>query len=137
MELENRNRGSVFWFAPQAARGIVFAARSLRGPCVLAPAEGRRKCANLYRSNGFRDVKVTSIVDCGYQGKPGQIAVTVNIVEGPQWLVNNLTINGVAQVDRKELESCLSSMVGQSFSEVNLASDRNQVLTYHLRARFP
>ena len=35
--------------------------------------------ADLYRSNGFRDVKVNCAVDRDYEGKTGQIAVTVAI----------------------------------------------------------
>jgi outer membrane protein insertion porin family len=97
--------------------------------------------ANLYRSNGFRDVKVT--VDKAPQskrqrgGQPGQIAVTVTIDEGAQWLVDNLTINGISQVDRNALTSQLASAQGQPFSEVNLASDRNQVLTRYYELGFP
>ena len=93
--------------------------------------------ANLYRSNGFRDVKVDAIVDREYQGKPGQIAVTVKIEEGAQWLVDNLTVNGIAQVDRNAVTAELASAQGQPFSEVNLASDRNQVLTYYYERGFP
>ena len=52
--------------------------------------------ATLYRSNGFRGVKVASTVDHNYQGKQGSTAVTVNIVEGPQWLVDELTVEIVA-----------------------------------------
>jgi outer membrane protein insertion porin family len=93
--------------------------------------------ANLYRSNGFRDVKVTSVVERGYKGKAGEIAVTVKIEEGSQWLVDNLTINGISQVDRNTLTSELASAQGQPFSEVNLASDRNQILTHYYEQGFP
>ena len=56
--------------------------------------------ANLYRANGFRDVKVTSIVDRNYQGKAGQVGVTVQVEEGPQWTVEKVTIAGVVEGDR-------------------------------------
>src|SRR5260370_16316732 len=42
--------------------------------------------ADLYKSSGFRDVKITSTVDRTYQGKPRLIAVTVRIANGRQWL---------------------------------------------------
>jgi outer membrane protein insertion porin family len=93
--------------------------------------------ANLYLANGFRDVKVDAIVDREYRGKAGEIAVTVKIDEGAQWLVDNLTINGISQVDRNVVTSWLASAQGQPFSEVNLASDRNQVLTYYYEHGFP
>ena len=93
--------------------------------------------ANLYRSNGFRDVKVTSIVDRNYKGKAGEVAVTVQIDEGAQWLVDNLTVNGISKEDFDALTPELASAQGQPFSEVNLANDRNHVLTHYYERGFP
>lgn len=93
--------------------------------------------ANLYRANGFRDVKVSTVVDRDYRGKAGQIAVTVRIEEGPQWIVDNLKVNGVVQANTGELESGLASIAGQPFADVNLASDRNQLLTWYYSRGFP
>ncbi|HYK16464.1 MAG TPA: BamA/TamA family outer membrane protein [Bryobacteraceae bacterium] len=93
--------------------------------------------AALYRANGFRDVKVVSTVEREYNGKAGQIAVTVNISEGPQWLVETLTVEGVAQADRDELLKNLASSTGEPFSELNLANDRDSVLTYYYAHGFP
>jgi len=92
---------------------------------------------NLYQGNGFRDVKVSSVVDREYQGKSGQVAVTVNIVEGPQWVVDTLTINGVVQESAKSVLSRLASAGGQPFAEVNLAADREHVLTRYFADGFP
>ncbi|HUQ91687.1 MAG TPA: POTRA domain-containing protein [Bryobacteraceae bacterium] len=92
---------------------------------------------NLYRSNGFRDVRVNSIVDHQHQGKNGQIGVNVVIEEGPQWLVENVTVNGIQQVDRDVIVSRLASLSGQPFSDVNMASDRNMMLTYYYSLGFP
>ena len=93
--------------------------------------------ASLYRSNGFRDVKVSSVIQRNYQGKAGQTAVTVNIVEGPQWFVDNLTVEGITQADREGIMARLASIAGQPFAEANLAGDRNQVLTYYYSNGFP
>lgn len=93
--------------------------------------------ANLYRANGFRDVKVNTVVDRDYKGKAGQIAVTVRIEEGPQWIVDNLTVNGAAQANAEDLASGLASIAGQPFADVNLANDRNQVLTWYYTRGFP
>ena len=54
----------------------------------------------LYRENGFRDVKVNPVVDRQYQGKPGGIAVTFQIEEGPQWIIDHLELRGVAPESR-------------------------------------
>ena len=68
--------------------------------------------ANLYRSNGFRDVKVTSDLSLDYQGKPEQVAVTVRIDEGPQWFVDHVAVKGAAQLESKDLIPRLASMPG-------------------------
>jgi outer membrane protein insertion porin family len=93
--------------------------------------------ADLYRANGFRDVKVTSIVDRNYRNNAGDIAVTVKIEEGPQWFVESLAMQGVNQINADELRPQLASIAGQPFAEVNLASDRDTVLTYYYGHGFP
>jgi outer membrane protein assembly factor BamA len=93
--------------------------------------------ATLYRSNGFHDMKVTSVVDRSYRGKKGQVAVTVHIDEGAQWLVDRVTLNGVTQFKHEELMQRLTSSPGQPFADVNLASDRNVLLTYYYARGFP
>lgn len=92
---------------------------------------------NLYKANGFRDVKVSAIVDREYRNKPGEIAVTVTISEGEQWFVDGLEIHGVRQVKMAELQPLLASTSGQPFAEVNLATDRNAILTYYYGHGFP
>ena len=91
---------------------------------------------NLYQANGFRDVIVVSKVDRDYQGK-GQVAVTVTITEGPQWIVDNLTVNGVIQENMKDLMPNLASAAGQPFAEVNLAADRESIMTRYFSDGFP
>jgi outer membrane protein insertion porin family len=93
--------------------------------------------ADLYKSNGFRDVDIATEVDRDYRGKPDDVAVTVNITEGPQWLVDKLTIEGIAQAPRKEVLSGVTSIEGQPFSEVSLAADRDTVLTWYYKRGFP
>lgn len=93
--------------------------------------------SELYRSNGFRDVKVNCTVDHNYDGKAGDIAVTVHIDEGPQWLVDAMTLKGANQVDRNLLLARCTSMPGQPFAEQNLAIDRDEILTYYYEHGFP
>ena len=90
--------------------------------------------ANLYRANGFRDVKVTSLVV--RNGKPQNMVVTLRIDEGPQWFVDNIEVKGVSQLDRDELTSRFASIPGQPFSEVNIAADRNTSLTEYYTKGF-
>jgi outer membrane protein assembly complex protein YaeT len=93
--------------------------------------------AGLFRSNGFRDAAVRCTVDKNYQGKSGEIAVTVNINAGAQWMVDNLALEGIQQADDKEIRSQLASVPHQPFSDVNLAADRVVVLTYYYEHGFP
>jgi outer membrane protein insertion porin family len=93
--------------------------------------------ADLYRSNGFRNVTLNCTVDRNYGDKAGELAVTVNIDEGPQWMVDNLTVEGIKQIDSKKIVSQLASVARQPFSDVNLASDRVLVLTYYYENGFP
>ena len=90
-----------------------------------------RNIANLYHANGFRDVKVASVVDRNYQGTAAKIAATMQIEEGPQWIVDSLTVNGVTQLPREELTAGLASVIGQPFAEVNIAADRSYILTHY------
>jgi outer membrane protein insertion porin family len=92
--------------------------------------------ANLYKSNGYRDVKVTSEVTRDVRGRPGSIAVTVHINEGTQWVVDELAIHGAGQFKPAELPS-LASSSGQPFAEVNIANDRETMLTFYYTRGFP
>jgi outer membrane protein assembly complex protein YaeT len=92
---------------------------------------------DLYRSNGFRDVKVHTVVDRNYQGKAGQVGVTVEIDEGAQWIVGEVALNGMNQFRPEDVAGRLASAAGQPFSEASLAVDRNAVLTYYYERGFP
>ena len=92
---------------------------------------------NLYQANGFRSVVVTSNVEKDYKGKAGDIAVTVSITEGPQWMVDHLNVNGVELESAKALLHRLASAAGQPFAEVNLAADRELLLTNYYTNGFP
>jgi outer membrane protein insertion porin family len=93
--------------------------------------------ANLYKANGFRDVKVTSTVTNNYKGKPNQIAVTFNINQGPQWTVSDLKLTGLARLNPDLINGRLSAGAGQPYSDVNIASDRNAILTQYSIHGFP
>lgn len=91
----------------------------------------------LYQANGFHDAKVTSTVVRDYRNKPGNVAVTLNIVAGPQWFVDKLVVNGIHQLSRDQLTPALASIPGQPFADVNMATDRNEILTRYYSSGFP
>ena len=97
----------------------------------------RDNIANLYESNGFRDVKVTSHSTDNYLGKEGNLAVTLEIQEGPQYLVNHVQVDGVEKLDKARILAKLSSSEGQPFSEFNVAVDRDTILAEYFQNGFP
>lgn len=92
---------------------------------------------NLYRANGFRDVKVLSSVEPGYAGKPDRVAVTIRIEEGPQWFVGNLNLVGVSPAYYQDVAAMLRSTEGQPYSDLNMAADQDNVLNYYYDRGFP
>ena len=91
----------------------------------------------LYRSNGFRDVRVTSQVTDDYLGKESDLGVEFHIEEGRQYRVAALEITGAERVRLASLEEGLSSQRGQVFSEVNIAADRDTLLRHYGDNGFP
>jgi outer membrane protein assembly complex protein YaeT len=97
---------------------------------------------NLYRGNGFSNVKVTSSVRDSDKGPNGQllkaarIYVTFTVVEGPQQKFGTITLSGVAPEREAAVRSLLSSQTGQPFSYTTLTNDRDAVLGYYLADGF-
>ncbi len=92
---------------------------------------------DLYRANGFRDAQVTSRQLDNYDNKANQIAVFVDISEGPQWFVSRLKIEGASEADERYLRSILQSSEGEPYSEVAIASDRDDILQYYYDNGYP
>ncbi|HEY4089183.1 MAG TPA: BamA/TamA family outer membrane protein [Bryobacteraceae bacterium] len=92
---------------------------------------------DLYQANGFRDVQVVTQVDRNYQGHQGDVAVTMNITEGPQWMVDGLTVEGPLLRNRSEVLALTTSVPGQPFSDVSMAADRSSVLTWYYSHGYP
>jgi outer membrane protein assembly complex protein YaeT len=92
---------------------------------------------NLYQSNGFRDVQVTTKVQDDYRGKRGDIAVQFLINEGPQYFVNKVQVDGIENLDRNLILRSLTSTAGQPFSEFNVAVDRDTIQTKYFENGFP
>ncbi|HXK00995.1 MAG TPA: outer membrane protein assembly factor BamA [Verrucomicrobiae bacterium] len=93
--------------------------------------------SNLYQSNGFREVKVTTRVEDNYRGKTGDIAVFFQVSEGPQYFVGRVQMDGVERLDKAKLLSRLSCAEGQPFSEFNVAADRDTILARYSDNGFP
>jgi outer membrane protein assembly complex protein YaeT len=92
---------------------------------------------NLYQSNGFRSVKITSSVETNVKGKENDLGVTYHIHEGPQWRVSSLKIEGTNELKLNSIEKEFASAEGQPFADVNVATDRNRILEYYYSHGFP
>ena len=91
----------------------------------------------IYHSNGFREVKVTSDVIRGDRGKPQNVAVSIRIEEGRQTFVGNLKISGVDLHLFDDIMAVVSSKTGQPFSISNVAIDRDAILGYYFNNGYP
>ncbi len=92
---------------------------------------------NLYESNGFREAKVVPHMEDDYRGKPGDLAVSLEVQEGPQTFVNRVQINGIEKLAKDKILAQLSSSAGQPFSEFNVAVDRDTILAQYFENGFP
>ena len=90
----------------------------------------------LYRSNGFRNVKIETNVEDNYEGSPNKLAVEIHIEEGVRTRVGEVHVVGNAKVKTSELPE-LSTQPGQPYSEQDLASDRERILSYYFDNGFP
>jgi outer membrane protein insertion porin family len=99
--------------------------------------QDEQNIADLYRANGFSDVMVTHKVEDDYGGERGSLVVEIQVNEGPQWLVNQLVIEGIPMEEAEYLRSTLRSTEGQPYSAANIAADRDTVLGYYYNNGYP
>jgi outer membrane protein insertion porin family len=91
----------------------------------------------LYRANGFQKVNITGKAEDDYQGAQNQVAVFVNVDEGPQTLVGASHFSGNRSISEEDLRNQITSTEGQPYSEYNLSNDRDQVLTEYQNRGYP
>lgn len=92
---------------------------------------------DLYRANGFRQIQIKSSVEDNYEGKERQLAVRLQVEEGPQTLVGDLKIVGNKKVAEDVLLAKIDSAPGQPYSDYKLAGDRDTILNYYFNNGFP
>jgi outer membrane protein insertion porin family len=89
---------------------------------------------NYYKDHGYEDIKVDpEVVD-----REPKIYVTFEITEGPQTVVDNLTLQGNTRISEAELapKSGFRLRPGQPFSPRALVKDRSQILATYLDRGF-
>jgi outer membrane protein insertion porin family len=91
---------------------------------------------SLYQTNGFRDVQVNTRTEDDYKEENG-IGVFFDIVEGRQWFVAGLDIDGVDNATEEDLRAMLQSTEGQPYSELSVATDQDSILSYFFNNGYP
>lgn len=91
----------------------------------------------LYQSNGFLSVQVSSDLMDNYKGDPGDLFVTFRIQEGLQTRIAKLTLQGNHALSSNELSNVIGSTAGEPYSDLNVAGDRDNVLALYYDQGFP
>lgn len=95
-----------------------------------------RDIENMYRANGFEQVKVDADVADNYDDHKNQLAISFHIEEGPQTRVGTFQIVGSTQLDNAVFQN-LYTGPGQPFSDSRIADDRDIILNYYYDSGFP
>jgi len=91
---------------------------------------------NLYAANGFLSATVTATTPTDAKQR-GNLVVRFNVDEGKQTLVSGLKIEGMKSISEEELRGVVGSLPGQPYSEISIASDRDNILALYFNQGFP
>ena len=100
-------------------------------------ARDTQSIENVYHTNGFAKARVTTEIVDDYKGHTGDLRVVFHVSEGPQFRVTSMHVTGNKSFSTEELEGMLASAPGEPYSEANLATDRDVLLSYYFNAGFP
>ena len=92
---------------------------------------------SLYAANGFLSAKVEGKILDNYGGRNGDLVIQFEIEEGKQTLVSSLEIEGLQALSEEEIRSVVGSLPGQPFSDISVASDRDNILALYFNDGFP
>ena len=88
----------------------------------------------LYRTNGFRDARVTARRESPYRDKANEMAVIFEVEEGSPTFVETLRVEGMDGFPGGDFR--FSAEAGQPFSEITVATDRDLILAEYYDAGF-
>jgi outer membrane protein assembly factor BamA len=92
---------------------------------------------NQYAANGFLTANVEARIQDDFEGKRGDLVIRFVIQEGKQTLVSSLSVEGMKAISEEEIRSVIGSLPGQPYSEINVATDRDNILTKYFNQGFP
>jgi len=96
-----------------------------------------RNLEDLYRANGFQEIKVTPDVIDDYEGHERDIAIKLAVEEGPQTRIGAFRIVGNHAFSETQLGGEIMTGEGQPFSESNIGEDRDRLLNYYFNRGYP
>jgi outer membrane protein insertion porin family len=92
---------------------------------------------NLYAANGFLSANVVGTTPAEQKQKGTELVVRFEISEGKQTLVSGLKLEGMNAIPEQELRGVIGSLPGQPYSEISVASDRDNILALYFNEGFP
>jgi outer membrane protein insertion porin family len=99
--------------------------------------EDVRSIQDLYHGSGYRQAEIVSKLLDRYLGDPGQLAIELQIKEGPQTRIAWVRIEGNYTIPTEQLLPVPATEEGQGFDESNLADDRDKMLGVYFDTGFP
>jgi outer membrane protein insertion porin family len=91
---------------------------------------------SLYAANGFLSASVEGKT-VSVSGKVGDLVVQFVIQEGKQTLVSSLKLEGMHAMSEEEIRGVIGSLPGQPYSDINVATDRDNILALYYNDGFP
>ena len=92
---------------------------------------------SLYAANGFLSANVEGRIQDDFGGKRGDLVIRFVIQEGKQTLVSSLSVEGMKAIPEQEIRSVIGSLPGQPYSDINVATDRDNILALYFNQGFP
>ena len=92
---------------------------------------------SLYAANGFLSANVEGRIQDDYAGKSGDLVIRFVIQEGKQTLVSSLSVEGMKALTEDEIRGVIGSLPGQPYSDINVATDRDNILALYFNQGFP
>jgi len=89
----------------------------------------------LYMANGFLNASVAATTAA--EQKQSELLVRFQISEGKQTLVSSLQLEGMQAISEQEIRGVIGSLPGQPYSEVSIATDRDNILALYFNQGFP
>ncbi len=91
---------------------------------------------DLYRANGYRQAEVSSKLINGYGGESSQLAIEINVKEGPQTRVAWVRLEGEYTLQPEQILPYIQTEEGQGFNEGSLSDDRDTILEKYFNNGF-